>query len=252
MPIIPSLPEQYNAARLIRDALVLAQVVSQEDEYDGRYVEDGLIYLNEILAQWSESQIYIPYVDFLSFPLTTGKFMYRAGPLPTADIITNRLIAVTEGNVQFGGTNIVKNYLRVGTYVQHNMFNYNIVAGIPNDLFINLQSLHTDLYFFPTPSQNFICNLTCKLGLGELTLYEEMVKVPRSYRLALRYILAGVFSDVYNTICTQKFYNQVDKQTKFVEQTSKVDLSMHRDMSLTGRSSLIYNPAAYYWGGGFT
>lgn len=238
------------AAELIRDSLVLAQVISEEDEYDSRYVKRGLKILNRTLAQWGRLSVYVPVINFLSFPLFANKFRYRVSASPQADVQSKYIIEITEGNVRFDTQGPVKNILKVASYANNNQFEYDIVKGVPRKVFLHKQNGFCDLYFYPTPCQAFTCTLTVKQALGEITLYEETLNIPTEWETPLIYTVANHMANWYGQKLPPQFYAEYREQQSFIESASVKDLAVMPDLSASNAEG--YNDGlAVFWGGDF-
>lgn len=216
-----------SAAKIIREALVLAHVINPQEETEGYHITQGLTCLNELIAQWGNNGLYIPYFNQLSIQLTPNVYLYT----------TNKVISqILEANTT--QDNNVKALMKIADDVDFNAFDYTIGSGRPDFVYLSREQYFTDqtddnlgskLYVYPAPDSNYQLNLLLKYYLDQQTLFEEMLQFPPYFLKPLKYQLALDLANIYSSSLPQTFMSEYARLMMELKATIPIDMSLEAD-----------------------
>lgn len=170
----------YLASLLISRAYNLSGIVARDLEtVSGSQTEDGLFLLNELLEFMSCDLKKIPYWQKTTFSLIAGQEVYFLANLFQIETFTFNIGAVrfptTElQRVQYFGSGRVDN-----------------IQSLPFEWHLERTTGGSNFYVYFLPDQNYVCTLTGKYALTDVSLNTDMSSVYDGFYLAyLRHALA--------------------------------------------------------------
>ena len=235
------------AGTLIRDAYLLASVLELAEEPQGFYATQGLISLNDVITQWGNIGIYIPYDSVYKITLQPGVQTYT-----TRQVIVD----ISEGNIQTPNssetnTNLITP-LKLATLKERNLFNDNFRAR-PNLVYVEREQVILDndqnsqgskFTLYPTPDSSYDLTLYLKFELKFVSLFEQLVQFPNYYFKPLKYQLAKDFSDLYKTVLPPQFFEEYNRLMQELKATNPSDISLQNSNPFLERRP--FRPRAYY------
>lgn len=230
---------------LVKNASVLAGVTAANSEIRDFHATQGLDMLNEILSMWGSLGNYLSYYTNLTVNLETGKYIY-----PVAPVIT----LLQEANMRSVSPTSVMYILTQASDAQFNTFDFSI-STIPQyvylgkeEVFIDQQSTQkgTNIYFYPTPNNNYTANLSVKNNLFEVSLEDNLSEVPDYALRYLRYLLASDYIDLHKTVPSDDFYNKLSKIEKIFKRANPKDASVKTQNPFY--RNILMRPRNYYVG----
>jgi hypothetical protein len=235
------------AGTLIRDAYLLASVLELSEEPQGFYATQGLISLNDVITQWGNIGIYIPYDSVYKITLQPGVATYT-----TRQVIVD----INEGNIttpNSSDTNAnLLTPLKLATLKERNLFNDNF-QGRPNLIYLERQQVILDndqnsqgsqFTLYPTPDSSYDLTLNLKWELRFVNLFEQLVQFPNYYLKPLKYQLAKDFSDLYKTVLPPQFFEEYNRLMQELKATNPSDMSIQNSNPFLERRP--FRPRSYY------
>jgi hypothetical protein len=224
---------------IIKRALkvIRAESIYQNENDDAReYILDSL---NDILSIMNSTEEYIPYFDVLALQLKAGQKIYTIGTDVGSYLVVSKPIQTIEY------VNILLNGYRYTISIQDNFSTQGIsyplsISGLPTLVNINKNFNEQILDFFPTPVQNYDCEIMYKTTFADV---RYGIAVPDYYRKFLIYWLAKE-TNVENNLGT---WNQ-DAESSFLEYKRLVKAGIQKDIRVRTNSPIVpagYN--GYYW-----
>lgn len=232
------------AGLLIRQALLLAAVIDQNDEEIGQYAAIGIQALNDIIDQWSSLSVNLSYNTTITIPIKQNVYEYPVTPviseITQASMLNNQ-------NILFP--------LRIATDKEYNLMNFTAPITNPSYVYLGKQQYYTDptngvlgslVYFYPLPNDTYVANLQCRMYLEEVDLFTDLSQIPAYARRYLKYLVASDCINEYGTEPSARFYTELDKAEIAFYAANPVDLSILNDNPFF--RSLRMRPRSYYVG----
>jgi hypothetical protein len=239
------------ASELIRQALILANVLDPEDEMQGVYETTGLEVLNDIINQWSSLPTYLQ---------TYSREIITTTPQTYTYTVSTPITQILEANLL--DSNKVLSLLRIIDLKRQNTLNYALSQssgmGRPATVFSErlidttisppVMADSTTIYLFPVPDQIYTCDLKVKKVLSPLTQSQMMTEISTAYQKPLKYQMALDLSNIFVTALSPRFDKEYDKQMLELEAANKQDTSVLNldPFAFHGRR---YRPWGGYGGG---
>lgn len=233
-------------ADLIRQAFFTAHVIRENEEAIGFKAVQGLQFLNEIIDDWGDKGIYIPYHTTTLINLVANTPSYNI-PL-IAELDEAKLLVST--NVQFP--------LQISDTYLFNSFNFSFPIARPSAVYLSTEQIIDDtgtevsqVWFWPTPNQSYTARLIQKQTLSNVLLFDNLKGLPRGVNKTFRYQLASDIQDVYGTELPDRFYEKLKSLVSEMEARNPSDNTVQtRDEFHTQRR---FKPWGYgpVQGGGF-
>jgi hypothetical protein len=235
------------AGTLIRDAYLLASVLDLSEEPEGFYATQGLLTLNDVITQWGNIGIYIPYDSVYQITVQPGVATYT-----TRKVIVN----ISEGNIVTPNSSTTNSNLitplKLATLKERNLFNNNY-QGRPNLIYLERQQviLNNDqnsegsqYTLYPTPDSSYNLTLYLKWQLKFVSLFEQLVQFPDYYLKPLKYQLAKDFSDLYKTVLPPQFFEEYNRLMQELKATNPSDMTIQNSNPFLERRP--FRPRSYY------
>lgn len=215
------------ASKLIRDSLILGNVIDPNDETPGGYEVTGLDALNDIINQWSSLPIYLQAYHKQVITTVVGTPTYN---------VSTPITQMLEGNLL--DSNNVMSLLANIDIKRQNTLNYPLsisAPGRPNLVYLErvitdvppptIQS-GTTVYFFPVPDQIYTATLSVKKVLSQLTQSQLITEISTAYLMPLKYQLALYVSNIYVTQLAPGFMIEYDRLMQELKAANKQDTSV--------------------------
>lgn len=216
------------AAKLIRDSLIFAGVIDQDEIEIDQYAANGLNFLNRILSQWGALSIYIPYPTFITIPLVPDVYEYAVTPVITQ---------IMEGNITFSNNpSVLLTNINIATDKDDNLSNYQITKNIPRSVYLSPEQYFADpinqilgskIRVFPTPNDNFTLNMLVKYELGKVSLTQELTGYPDWFIKPLSYQLTKDLSLFYRTKMSPEFEIEHERLMVELKAANPIDMSIN-------------------------
>lgn len=231
-------------AQLIQLAYKNARVGDDREQISGERMNDGLMRVNEILENWSANGILIPYNSTIDIPLVANQADYVVEP---------RIVEFLEGQIQSSDNTL--NRLKLADLYNFNSFNFDNTKGRPKWVYIaedkNLLPLSgaetSTVSFYPVPDASYTARLQVKQPIGELTLEEEILNVPKWFLKGLRYQLAVDISGEYGTVLNETFLAEHARLMTQLEASVPHDYHVNTDNPF--RDTRRYKPWGFWYVG---
>src|SRR5258708_7810326 len=221
---------QRTTNELIVRSLFLLGELGVDEEPDGLMLREGLYILNELLDQFSNSSIYVPYVTDLAFPLIVGKDVYSVSDIVTSDITADRIISLEYAN--YFVSTIVYPLKIINKAEYYNVVRLSNLQARIGFVFLDKQIQQSFLTFYPIPDQPYPVQIRCKLMLDKLLANTVITQVPPYFQRFLRYALCREFKSFYPSGNWTE--QQEEEYTRMFN-----DLKMADEVDMTIRSSAI-------------
>lgn len=216
----------YTTTELITGAYYSSQIVAREFEtVNGGEIHDGLIWLNDILAEKEVDDSSIPYESSYNSNFVTGQQTYFIPNLIKIDTLTFFIndvrypMEMQKRNEYFGSarTNNIKSLPSV--------YNLERVKGGAN----------LSVYYFP--DQPYPFEIKGVFQLQEVALGQDLsLTIPRFYRTYLRLALADRICSEYSETTPEDVMRQLSKYEGWISKKSRVlDLRLQKTSTLMSR-----------------
>lgn len=215
--------------------------LGEDEPVSGTMTERGLYILNELIDQFSVSEIYVPYVEKINFTLVQGQGTYTVsnvlGQVP--DITANRIVGLDYAN--YTVDSIVYPLIIINKSQYYNITRLNNLQTRPGFIFLSKANLESELILYPLPDRAYPCELGVKVMLDSFELNESIANVPPYFQRFLRYALTRELKGWYPS----GRWDQTDE-----EEYSRMfkDLKACDEMDLTIRQSqIMMGSRPFYW-----
>lgn len=218
----------YTARTLITRALYLSNVVARQFETpSGDNITDGLDLLNALLDVKGSDTHLIPYYQRYEFPLIANQEKYNIPGLYQIETVTFNI-----GDVRYPMTNLSRTkYFGAGRVDN--------ISSIPFSWHAERTTGGLDLYVYYVPNEAYICKITGKFGLTDVTLDTDLtIAYDTFYIEYLRYALAEYLSQFYDIVFGEDKKRMLMTIEKKLSMVSPPDLSMKKTNFITSGSSL--------------
>lgn len=228
-------------SNLIRRALLLAgRPITGANE--GDFVLMSVDFLNQILAEWSTNQIYIPYNSVYKFLGRSDLTYYRIGLGYELD--TSPFTVITGVWYEQSGVTIPLQY---ETYRSFQQFTYKKNVGYPYLYTYELRKDYTEFGVIPKANKDLPMIIYGKQAMLDVTLFTNQTEIPKYMILPLEYALAneliahGVGRPQPNF--QQNYDNHMDK----LKAAPQIDTQGDIKPAVLNAGAII--PLGNYWGG---
>lgn len=215
--------------------------LGEDEPVSGTMVERGLYILNELIDQFSNDAIYIPYLKKINFDFIPGQGTYTVSNVVgvDADIDANRIVGLDYAN--YSVQQIVYPLTIINKSQYFNLTRLNNLQTRPGFIYLSKANLQSELVVYPIPNQPYPCEVNVKEMIDEFELNEPMVNVPPYFQRFLRYALTRELKSWYPSANWSQENEQ--EYTRMFE-----DLKAADEMDLTIRQSqIMMGPRPFYW-----
>lgn len=224
---------------LIDSAYRFLGEVGEDEPVDGTMLSDGLYILNELVDQFSASQIYIGFNTQVSFNLTANKGTYSFSNIVSADVVSNRIVDINYANYFIQDISYPLDIINKSQY--YNIVRITNLQARPGFIFLDRQIQASFLTVYPIPDQTYPCTVGVKLMIDQFAANTVITNVPAYSQRFLRYALTRELKQWYPSgNWTQESEEEYTRMFN--------DLKGSTELDMTIRPSLILvSPLPYYW-----
>lgn len=226
---------------LITSSLYLLGELAVNETPDAFMLATGLEIINEIIDGFSVSDIYIPYLEDISFNFVPGQDQYTisnvAGQNP--DVTNNRIVDLVFANYT---VDTLVYPLQIIQEVQYrNVTRDNDVLTRPGMIYLEKKARESLITIYPKPDQPYACLLRCKVMLDQITEHQELTGLPPYFYGFLKYALAREFLSYYPSgnwpETAEKKYQDVFRRLKD---------GNFKDLTIIP-SEILNSPQPFFW-----
>lgn len=221
--------------RIINRAYRLSGALRKGATPDAEQVSDGIISLNQILAEWAESGVYIFFTTKFTFQATAAKLIYTVGTGLDAEVITNPFVEITNVNYDVGSVTYSPEYL---TRKEFDAIGYKQTSAFPGYWTYTVLNKVTEVGFWPETTGSELITLTGKQRLDSVDLFEDASSEIPAYAInALTYYLAAEVSVFENSVPSNSFDERMKYHYSILTENNKIDLQSNQKLPfLTSRT----------------
>jgi len=204
-----------NAAELISDAYYLSRVIGRNFEtVSASQSADGLTMLNEILSTKNISAAAISYNETQSFTAVQGQEVYFIPNLVSVETLT------------FEFSQVRYRMDEVSRDRYFGLARVNDIESLPQQFFVERIFGGSNIYVYYVPNEDYVFQMTGKLALQEVTLFDDLSASYDPFYLAyIKYNLAEWICDFNgNTVPDGVRKRLIDLNDK-ISHFSGIDLS---------------------------
>lgn len=226
------------ASKLIQMSYSLAGILDPEEQIPAAYAEQGIIWLNILIAKWSSNPNAIMFLDPLSFTTRSSVYQYTVSLEPGADVNSTPISMLSTANVISAG---VKSPLVQVFEKQQNIQNYTQTSGLPYTIYLQQEELTTNVFLYPTPSANYVVNMLVKSRRSRVETFEELLEITERAQAAYIYELAAMLADYWQVPRPSQI--EQNRQS-FVDDflgANSIGLAVNRDAGLQSFNRLWFN-----------
>jgi len=245
------------AGELVRQSLIMAQIVDPEESPNATYLSQGMLALNNMLQDFSEHQDMTPYLSELSFTLTPTKRIYTVGPDSSNDIITPEVADFTEIRIRIDTNTDGTEAWQPVTIIDAFEFNNRSITysgGYPTSVYILKQGRregdengYSKLDFPTSPSTPREVRCLVKEKYPVYTEFEDITgRLPTFMMKYARYQLSSDLADIFGTELGLKFHAELNRlRSEFLVRTIKDNRSKTNGAAFG--SYATYGPKYGWW-----
>lgn len=224
----------YPVAQLISNAYYTTGIVGrgfQSVNGDDR-TQDGLQFLNEIIAEKSLDSVFIPYDSYQHITMVPGQETYYVPKL-----IRLATLTFNQGTIRYPLIrDNINRYFAVGRADN--------IQSLPVHYFAERVLGGTNLWFYFLPASNFELNIYGKFGYNQVAYNDDLETQFDDFQiLYLRYKLAERICHYYTVPFNEEAKMQLDNLERRFNNLSGEDLSITKFSFSTVR-----DPYNYAWG----
>ena len=210
---------------LVLDSYYLAGILDPSEQVDGYYLQVGVRVLNRMIADWSSASQFITFYSTLTFPLTGGKAQYEVSKFTGADVNSEPITDLVEARVEID--NIKYPLKWINTKID-NINMYDIVFGIPWEIYVLQEEGKTYLRFYATPSQDMTAVILAKTRLAQLSPFETTTSIADRATMAVSYQLALYLANWFQLPVTDDF------KASYTDVVNRFKMANIQDLAVEG------------------
>lgn len=235
----------YTTNKLVSDAYKLISAIDQNDTLQAVQLQDGVEKINEILSCDEQAGTCVPYFEVITFQMVPGTRTYEFAlessginpdPLSGTPFLTvSNPISLVESVQLF----LLQNTrIPIDERNRDQFFNtmrYNLATGQPMEYLFQRAINTSFLMLWPTPSQNYYCEISCKKMFTYVTINSNLPTIPSYYYRYLKYALAKELGACYNdAIWTDRHETTFAELKLLIKSTNDTDYSLQVSPALMG------------------
>jgi hypothetical protein len=218
-------------SELISRALYTGGIVSRDFETPtGAQVSDGLMLLNQVIADRTVDEGTIPYTGRYTFNAVSGTASYNIPNLIDIETFTFFIDSVryqtkNQGRQDFFGT-----------------FRATNINSLPFNWHIERNLAGATLYLYFVPDQNYPLEIWGSFRLSAVTMFQDLsLTLDAFYTNFLEYLLSERLCQFYSYVVPVNVSEQLKKYYKWISnQTNVMDLRMQKLSTLSGNAAINY------------
>lgn len=221
----------YTTLQLINHAYYESGIVARGFEtVTGQQAQDGLMFLNDLIADKTVENGLIPYYQEYNFNAVAGQEKYFIENLISIDtfvffIDTVRYQTLPQGRRNYFGNSRADN-----------------IQSLPGTWHLERRFGGADLYIYFKPDRNFPLTIWGQFRLAEVTINQDLsLTLDRFYINYLRYDLAARLCAEYNYSVPPAVQKALDRYEESISKKSgPMDLQLQKLSSLQRRGAINY------------
>ncbi len=231
---------------VITSALRKIGAIPEEQDVPSYMIQRGLEMINDIIDEWSDSRIYIPYQDEVSLQLLTFQERYTIGPDPSFYLNDREIMMVLQMNIfDPDAPSVAYPTLPPMTETVYSNIPYRSSTGIPVQYLLRNHSAvidYSELIFQPLPYKPLTANIVCKKRLSRVGLTDTLTQLPRQYTRGLKFKLSMDLADIYGKNLSPKFIaNATDALAELEAMSIDIDYMTRRDEQINRKNIVYFN-----------
>lgn len=188
------------ANQLIIDAYLQTGMIPQEsgDAVPPYLISQGLILLNDIIAEWGGMSNHIPYQKVITFDLVANQESYTFGLGGSYDINTEPLIDIIEMTffINNNPPDNIKFTVLPMTEFEYGNIVYTNVNTYPSQYLLRVFPDYSEIKLQPRPQSSYPMTIVCKQRLQPVELRQNLQGIfPLGFLLCLKYRLMMDIAD---------------------------------------------------------
>lgn len=217
----------------VRQAYSSIGIINQNDDLTDSEYQDGLDYLNQILAKDQANGNCIPY--FVKYVLNTvaGQTDYVIAQSDSADVEANPLVDLEMAQLIYNNAQInlnVKN--RSEFYTTSRSLN---ALGQPCELLLTKNVNSSTISFYPVPSSSWAVWIRGKAVLSNITANTAMSNIPPHMLMYLRLALSRQLAMRYKQSVWEELHeNEYQDARAIFTAGNEIDVSLDKSPTLGG------------------
>lgn len=227
---------------IILHALYLIGELGVEETPDAFMMEQGIELINEVLDNYNQDNILIPYQTTHTFDFVASQSTYSVSDIISSPTVNaNRILDLVFANytVESQVTYPLNIVSKAEFYEITRLTTLDTRPGI---IFLDKQADRSNLVVYPNPDQGYECKVILKSMLDFLSLGEDISGLPPNYYGLLKYSLARKFQLVYPSAqwspVAEQMYQELYENAK---NSNETDLTIRpSDLLTSGRP-------AFWW-----
>ncbi len=241
---MPQITKTVN--ELIINSLYLVGELGVGEPVDNFMLSTGLDIINELLAQFAEDSIYIPYLTELAFNFVAQQATYSISdiiPANQVDVVSNRIVDLSYANytVPSAGQGIIYPLQIINKAQYYGVTRLLPLNTRPGFIFLNKQALESFITVYPAPDQPYPCLLGVKSMIDSLSANQNLSELPPFYYGFLKYAVAREFRSYYPSAN----WNETAEE-KYQDYFSSIKNSNETDVTIRP-SAVLSRPEPFYW-----
>jgi len=216
----------YMTTELITGAYYSSGVVSREFEtVSGGQINDGLLWLNDILTEKDVDQGMIPYESTYTQNFITGQKVYSIPDLTQIDTLVFYL-----DQVRYAMTYSKRNAFFGSSRVEN-------IQTLPFEWYWERQFGGGNLHIYFAPDRDYPMEIHGVFRLTEVALGQDLsLTLDQFYRTYLRYALSDRICSEYNFVTPPNVLRQLSKYEAWINKKSRIiDLRLQKVSTLQKR-----------------
>lgn len=218
----------YTTTQLITGAYYGSGIVSREFEtVSGGQISDGLLWLNDILAEKDIDQATIPYESTYSANFIIGQKIYPIPDLVQIDTLTFFL-----DQVRYSMNYSKRNEFFGASRVEN-------IESFPFEWYFERQFGGGNLHIYFAPDRNYPMEIHGTFRMAPVVLGQDLsLTLDQFYRTYLRYALMDRMCSEYNFDTPPNVLRQLSKYESWITKKSRIiDLQLQKTSTLQKRGT---------------
>ena len=225
------------ALDIINGALRVLQVKSSDVVLTAQEADDALDCLNTMIDSWSTESLMLYHVTAETFNITANVNPYTFGAGGTFN--SDRPIEIEQATVKVGGVDQQIKIIAYDDYAA--ILLKSLVAGYPQELYIDATFPLSTLYFYPVPNVNTTVTLYSRKALTQFANLTSTFSLPPGYARALKFCLACEIAPEYQTTVGNDVLKLAASAKSNIKRVNKRVLTMQIDQMLLNTKKRHYN-----------
>lgn len=231
----------YSVTSVIVDALRYVGKIPIGQSVPSEVTALGLNVMNDVLAEWGASRIFIPYQSELDLPLVYNKEVYTVGPSPSYDLNTAQIIEILELNILDPASPGVFYGTEAFNEQQYFNLSYRASTAYPCVWLLRNHDDYSEIRFQPLPYKVLTAQMLVKQRLSSVMQGQTLSEIPAHYLLALKLQIGLYMAYIIGYQVTPDYVASTkERVSKLLAANFSVDYSVRRDEFLNRYSTMFF------------